>query len=50
MWFVPACFQRSSLGPMVGLPMQKRGRLSGRSGDLLGVRPSEKVCGFYMLD
>ncbi|MCI4378808.1 hypothetical protein PGIGA_G00220460 [Pangasianodon gigas] len=34
--------RRSSLGPIVGLPIQKRGRLGGRSGDLLSVRPSEK--------
>ncbi|XP_053089857.1 rac GTPase-activating protein 1 isoform X2 [Pangasianodon hypophthalmus] len=27
--------RRSSLGPIVGLPIQKRGRLAGRSGDLL---------------
>ncbi|KAB5577434.1 hypothetical protein PHYPO_G00209910 [Pangasianodon hypophthalmus] len=33
--------RRSSLGPIVGLPIQKRGRLGGRSGDLLSVRPSE---------
>lgn len=31
------------MGPCVGPPMQKRGRLSGRSGDLLGSRPLEKV-------
>ncbi|KAF4086543.1 hypothetical protein AMELA_G00084720 [Ameiurus melas] len=34
--------RRSSMGPNVGLPIQKRGRLGGRSGDLLGARPSEK--------
>ncbi|XP_017325334.1 rac GTPase-activating protein 1 isoform X3 [Ictalurus punctatus] len=34
--------RRSSMGPNVGLPIQKRGRLGGRSGDLLSVRPSEK--------
>ncbi|KAI5627511.1 rac GTPase-activating protein 1 [Silurus asotus] len=34
--------RRSSMGPMVGLPIHKRGRISGRSGDLLSVRPSEK--------
>ncbi|KAK3543872.1 hypothetical protein QTP70_030036 [Hemibagrus guttatus] len=33
---------RSSLGPNLGLPIQKRGRLGGRSGDLLSVRQSEK--------
>lgn len=48
--FRPACFQRSSMGPSVGLPIQKRGRLGGRSGDLLSVRPSEKVHEFYTLD
>lgn len=31
------------MGPSVGPPIQKRGRLSGRSGDLLGARPLEKV-------
>lgn len=34
--------RRSSMGPCVGPPMQKRGRVSGRSGDLLGSRPLEK--------
>ncbi|XP_047671120.1 rac GTPase-activating protein 1 isoform X3 [Tachysurus fulvidraco] len=34
--------RRSSLGPNLGLPTQRRGRLSGRSGDLLSVRQSEK--------
>ncbi|XP_060733117.1 rac GTPase-activating protein 1 [Tachysurus vachellii] len=34
--------RRSSLGPNLGLPIQKRGRLGGRSGDLLSVRQSEK--------
>ncbi|KAA0715908.1 Rac GTPase-activating protein 1 [Triplophysa tibetana] len=34
--------RRSSLGPCVGPPMQKRGRVSSRSGDLLGSRPLEK--------
>ncbi|XP_036395893.1 rac GTPase-activating protein 1 [Megalops cyprinoides] len=34
--------RRSSLGPSVGPPVQKRGRVSGRSGDLLGVRQVEK--------
>ncbi|XP_051564789.1 rac GTPase-activating protein 1 [Myxocyprinus asiaticus] len=33
--------RRSSMGPSVGPPMQKRGRVS-RSGDLLGARPVEK--------
>lgn len=47
---VPSVLQRSSLGPMVGLPIQKRGRLGGRSGDLLGVRPSDKVHEFHPLD
>lgn len=42
------CLQRSSLGPMVGLPIQKRGRIGGRSGDLLSVRPSEKVPVIYI--
>lgn len=41
--FRPARFQRSSMGPSVGFPIQKRGRLSGRSGDLLSARPPEKV-------
>lgn len=30
------------MGPNVGPLIQKRGRLSGRSGDLLGTRPLEK--------
>ncbi|KAM9487001.1 rac GTPase-activating protein 1 isoform 3-T3 [Clarias gariepinus] len=34
--------RRSSMGPIGALPLQKRGRLGGRSGDLLSVRPSEK--------
>ncbi|KAL1268050.1 hypothetical protein QQF64_033413 [Cirrhinus molitorella] len=34
--------RRSSMGPSVGPPIQKRGRVSGRSGDLLGARPLEK--------
>ncbi|XP_060784884.1 rac GTPase-activating protein 1 [Neoarius graeffei] len=34
--------RRSSMGPSVGFPIQKRGRLSGRSGDLLSARPPEK--------
>uniref|UniRef100_A0A8C1JAT1 Si:ch1073-416j23.1 n=1 Tax=Cyprinus carpio TaxID=7962 RepID=A0A8C1JAT1_CYPCA len=34
--------RRSSMGPSVGPPIQKRGRVSGRSGDLLGTRPLEK--------
>ncbi|XP_026127835.1 rac GTPase-activating protein 1 isoform X1 [Carassius auratus] len=34
--------RRSSMGPSVGPPVQKRGRVSGRSGDLLGARPLEK--------
>ncbi|KAG7330746.1 hypothetical protein KOW79_004715 [Hemibagrus wyckioides] len=34
--------RRSSMGPNLGLPIQKRGRLGGRSGDLLSVRQSEK--------
>ncbi|KAK7153925.1 hypothetical protein R3I94_007323 [Phoxinus phoxinus] len=34
--------RRSSMGPSVGLPISKRGRVSGRSGDLLGTRPLEK--------
>ncbi|KAI7808958.1 hypothetical protein IRJ41_021871, partial [Triplophysa rosa] len=34
--------RRSSMGPCVGPPMQKRGRVSSRSGDLLGSRPLEK--------
>ncbi|XP_062862294.1 rac GTPase-activating protein 1 [Trichomycterus rosablanca] len=34
--------RRSSMGPVVGLPIQKRGRLSGRSGDLLTSRQAEK--------
>ncbi|KAK1789121.1 hypothetical protein P4O66_015068 [Electrophorus voltai] len=35
--------RRSSMGPNVGSAVQKRGRLSGRSGDLLPVRHTEKV-------
>jgi len=31
------------MGPSVGPPISKRGRVSGRSGDLLGTRPLEKV-------
>lgn len=31
------------MGPSVGPPISKRGRVSGRSGDLLGTRPMEKV-------
>lgn len=31
------------MGPSVGPPISKRGRISGRSGDLLGTRPLEKV-------
>ncbi|XP_067301077.1 rac GTPase-activating protein 1 isoform X2 [Pseudorasbora parva] len=34
--------RRSSMGPSVGPPISKRGRVSGRSGDLLGTRPQEK--------
>ncbi|KAJ8350251.1 hypothetical protein SKAU_G00253810 [Synaphobranchus kaupii] len=34
--------RRSSMGPCVGPPVLKRGRVSGRSGDLLGERPVEK--------
>ncbi|XP_026878277.2 rac GTPase-activating protein 1 [Electrophorus electricus] len=34
--------RRSSMGPNVGSAVQKRGRLSGRSGDLLPVRHTEK--------
>ncbi|XDV30707.1 hypothetical protein PO909_033559 [Leuciscus waleckii] len=34
--------RRSSMGPSVGPPVSKRGRVSGRSGDLLGTRPMEK--------
>ncbi|XP_051761057.1 rac GTPase-activating protein 1 isoform X1 [Ctenopharyngodon idella] len=34
--------RRSSMGPSVGPPISKRGRVSGRSGDLLGTRPLEK--------
>lgn len=31
------------MGPSVGPPISKRGRISGRSGDLLGTRPLDKV-------
>ncbi|TTA69391.1 Rac GTPase-activating protein 1 [Bagarius yarrelli] len=34
--------RRSSMGPSVGPPLQKRGRVGGRSGDLLSLRQSEK--------
>ncbi|XP_072541073.1 LOW QUALITY PROTEIN: rac GTPase-activating protein 1 [Salminus brasiliensis] len=34
--------RRSSMGPNVGVQMQKRGRLGGRSGDLLAGRQMEK--------
>ncbi|KAL7865215.1 hypothetical protein SRHO_G00104620 [Serrasalmus rhombeus] len=34
--------RRSSMGPGVGVQMQKRGRLGGRSGDLLAGRQMEK--------
>ncbi|XP_035248842.1 rac GTPase-activating protein 1 [Anguilla anguilla] len=34
--------RRSSMGPCVGPPVLKRGRVSGRPGDVLGERPVEK--------
>ncbi|KAJ8392660.1 hypothetical protein AAFF_G00073340 [Aldrovandia affinis] len=34
--------RRTSMGPCVGPPVQKRGRVSGRSGDLLVGKPLEK--------
>ncbi|KAL7882262.1 hypothetical protein AOLI_G00091110 [Acnodon oligacanthus] len=41
--------RRSSMGPNVGVQMQKRGRLGGRSGDLLAGRQMEKVKRFIDL-